>query len=692
MALRRAIAIDDLGLGSLEIPDTDTALFGNIAPASGALTLGGSAGSQNVNIVAGHDLNMTGASDFTMAGTGALQISSVGTHQILGGTLDVNVSSDFSGNMQFSGGADLLGGVGSALSGFDSIEGILSGNLVDKSAAETITGQWTFQPAAGTNPKLIVKAAGGEPPDTLLFQVQTSAGSNLFSVDTEGDIVVAGGETVAGTTTYTGDVTLGDGGNTIQIGSNAGPPTGDNVYINTTGTANGQFSITTANFNVDTSGNQSMAGNLTLNDGGTITSTNNGDITIDANGTGVVNVTDNLNAQNGLDVTNAPLTANSGLTLTGTGITMTGLDVGTAVNRAGTGYFTTIDATNIIGTLAASGTNFNTWDINQDAVAGTDEDAGLIIEGGDGTNLQVWRAKSDTTAKTLAIQWKQDPTDPEDLNEVFTTTAVTFASTGQVTFPGNVDAQSGLDVSGAALTVDANGIDCAGSIDLNGILSFDGVGTIDTSGNNNLSISTGTANLLVTAGTVDLQTNVTTLDVPDQTGFSIGGTALTTTLWTATGVDAILGGPASNADAYHTHSSLAAKNVLTLDGLTTTGLTQYYATYVSANNTVSHTNANGGGGATFLTASFAGVYVGGSGEIVSNGKCLAQFDAGLSPAPVAGDPVILSWVTNGRFRNRPPAAGSGHYMTIVGNVLDASTYAGTAQCTIIIHPNQPVLR
>jgi len=59
-------------------------------------------------------------------------------------TLDVDIASDFSGTMTLSGGANLTGTGGSVLSGFDSIEGITSANLVDKSATETISGAWTF--------------------------------------------------------------------------------------------------------------------------------------------------------------------------------------------------------------------------------------------------------------------------------------------------------------------------------------------------------------------------------------------------------------------------------------------------------------------------------------------------------------------------------------------------------------------
>jgi len=692
MADLRAQALDTTGFGYVEVADSDKLLIGNIAPSSGNLTIGGASATDSVVIDVNNDLSISGDGVLNLTGTGNLNITGTGTHVISGGALDVDVTSDFSADMTLSSGANLSGSTGSALSGFDSIEGISSGDLLDKTAAETITGQYTFQAGAATNPKLVVQAAGGEAADTILFQVQTSAGGNLFSVDTEGDVVVAGGETVAGSTIYTGDITLGDGGNTIQLGSAASPANGDRVYINTTGTTDGSFSITSANLNIDTSGNIDTDGNITLNDGGSINSTNNGDITIDADGSGVVNVADNLNAQNGLDVTNSALTADSGLTLTTTGITMTGLDIGTSANRAGTGYFDTIDATTITGAIVADGTNSNIWVVNEDAVSGTSEDSALVQEAGDGSNLHVWQTINDSSAVQNILRYKQDPTDPKDIAEAGYTDVVVYdGPTAGVSFSGNVDAQSGLDVTGAALTIDSNGIDCGGNIDLNGTLSFDAAGTIDTSGNNNLTVDAGSASVLVTAGTVDLQTNVTALDVPSNTGFSIGGTALTTTSFTATAADVIFGDGTGDADPYHTHGSAASADQIVLDSLTTAAMSQYQAGYTSSDNTVSPTDCSSTSG-TYLTATFTGVYDGVSGEMVNAGKVEVQFDTGLTPAPVAGDPAILSWVNTGQFRNRAPASGSGHFLTWAGVVLDASNYSTNQRCVVILQPNRPVKR
>jgi hypothetical protein len=441
MANVRALTRDLVGYGTQEIANGDVLQVGNITPSAGNLTIGGFTGS-NVIITGGQTLGISGAT----------------------------------GGINLTGGADLSAAAGSILSGFDSIEGITSGNLVDKSAAETITGQWTFQSGDAVNPKLIVKANGGEAANSLLFQVQTSAGANLFSVDAEGDVVVAGGETVAGTTIYTGDVTLGDGGNTIKVGGTPLAPlaVGDIVIISTMGGAGGTdsaFSITSPNFNIDTSGNVDQAGDLTLTGGGSIVSTSNGNITITPDGTGVVDI--------------------------GADVLLTGFDIGTLANPMGDLY-----ATNIYGPLAGDGTNSVVWVANLDAALATDEDTMIVTAGGDGTAVQAWRWFNDTTAKDFLLQYKQNPTSLISTAEAYTITALTAHSTGVVDFGYNVNAQAGLDVTGAALTVDASGIDCAGAIDLNGALGFDGVtaSSINTSGNNPLSITVGTNTLDVTAG------------------------------------------------------------------------------------------------------------------------------------------------------------------------------------------------
>jgi hypothetical protein len=655
MALLRVLARDAVGYGTQEVADSDTLLAGIIAPGAGNLTIGGTGVGGNVVVTSGQTLTVDGAA----------------------------------GSINLTGGADLLAAAGSTLSGFDSIEGITSSNLVDKSASETITGQWIYQAAGTTNPKLIVKAAAvGQSANDILFQVQTSAGANLFSVDLEGDIVVAGGETVSGTTNFTGNITLGDGGNTVQLGSAAAPAVGDNVYINTTGTADGNFSVTTTNFNIDTAGIIDTNGNVVVVNADAAVGTNEYAANVWLDGDGVANIeawrvlddggTQAFDLAYKQNPTNPKNLAEAGwtsiLTATPLGVTING----------------TLSATTISGAIATNGTTANVWAVNTDAAGATAENSMIVSAGGDGANVQAWRWFNSTTPKTFTMQYKQDPTSLVNPAEAYTLNALVAYSTGVVDFPYNVNAQAGLDVTGAALTVDANGIDSAGNIDLNNTLSFDGAGTIDTSAtNNDLTINVGTGHVHATAALVDLRTSVTLLDIPAGsvsalTGLSIGGTKITTANFTAPNMDTLLNG--SNADALHTHSAVDADQVR-VAGMTTAGMTTYYAGYISANDTILPTDCSSATG-TFATSSFAGVYDGTAGTMITNGKVEVQFIAGIV-GMVAGDPAILSWTSAGRFTNSATGSPGGTFITRVGTVLNTSTYGVNQRCTIVIHAQAP---
>jgi hypothetical protein len=123
----------------------------------------------------------------------------------------------------------------------------------------------------------------------------------------------------------------------------------------------------------------------------------------------------------------------------------------------------------------------------------------------------------------------------------------------------------------------------------------------------------------------------------------------------------------------------------------TSAMTSLEVGYVSANNIWSPTNASSASG-TFFTAIFGGVFLGTPNQIIVGGTVPVRFDGGLAPAPVAGDPVFLSWLFSGQLRNRPPALNSGHWLTRVGIVLDASLYAAVSRCTIILQPDTPLKR
>ena len=119
----------------------------------------------------------------------------------------------------------------------------------------------------------------------------------------------------------------------------------------------------------------------------------------------------------------------------------------------------------------------------------------------------------------------------------------------------------------------------------------------------------------------------------------------------------------------------------------TAAMAKGQASYVSADDTFTPTDASTGTG-TFQTATFAGVYAGVDGQIITNGIVEVLFDGGLGV--VAGDPALLSWVNAGQFRNGPPGAGSGHFNALVGEVVNASLYGATGRAVITIHRAPPV--
>jgi hypothetical protein len=234
-------------------------------------------------------------------------------------------------------------------------------------------------------------------------------------------------------------------------------------------------------------------------------------------------------------------------------------------------------------------------------------------------------------------------------------------------------------------SVDMEG-DCiaAGNVDIVGtVLSFNGAATIDTSAAGNLGINVGANSVILTAALADLRTGVTALDVPTGIGFMIGGSALTTAAFTALNVDALLKN-LSNVDTLHSHG------VVRKFGLTTGGIAQYLAGYVSADNTVLATDASVASG-TEPKATCFGVYDGVASSMVLSGAVVVQFEAGLvAPAPTAGQPVFLSWTTAGKFVNDASTAPSDSYVTYCGIMVDASTYGVAQRCTISLMPQRPV--
>jgi hypothetical protein len=174
------------------------------------------------------------------------------------------------------------------------------------------------------------------------------------------------------------------------------------------------------------------------------------------------------------------------------------------------------------------------------------------------------------------------------------------------------------------------------------------------------------------------------------TGLSIGGTKITTPAFTAPNMDTLLNG--SNADALHTHAAVDAAQIV-VSGLTTTGTTVGYATYISTDNTAVHSICKPVG-SSFKSATFAGVVSvvhATNGSIVTGGKVIVKFETGLTLA--AGEPALLSMLaagTSGKFTNASTGAAAGAYITRVGTILDTSTYGVDDNCTVLLQPQSPV--
>ena len=57
----------------------------------------------------------------------------------------------------------------------------------------------------------------------------------------------------------------------------------------------------------------------------------------------------------------------------------TGYDFGDPTHRIGTIYCSTLNADNIVGPIDVTGTNYNSWAVNQDAVPTTPENVGVTF-------------------------------------------------------------------------------------------------------------------------------------------------------------------------------------------------------------------------------------------------------------------------------------------------------------------------
>jgi hypothetical protein len=183
-----------------------------------------------------------------------------------------------------------------------------------------------------------------------------------------------------------------------------------------------------------------------------------------------------------------------------------------------------------------------------------------------------------------------------------------------------------------------------------------------------------------------------TLDVPSATSFKIGGSALTTSNWTATAVDIVLGDGTGNADAYHTHGSLAM-DVLVEAEAATGGVSAGEAIAMSnQSGTPVGAKADADGGGTLVNCvglAEAAASGGASFNIIISGEATVP-DAEWDSAPVAADvgkKVFMS-LTPGNLTLTSPSA-TGQTVQKVGIVSFADASADTTR--VLVQPADSVL-
>lgn len=329
------------------------------------------------------------------------------------------------------------------------------------------------------------------------FEVLNDTGASLFYV--QGDGIVGPTTAFTGNWVFTGNnaglsgdtnlITLATGPSTVTLNSTTRILNDKNLYIGDTEKfkllydTSGSKSIlesnavgyglyvqnldTTSNLILKTGSTNDTATSLQYVDGG-----NTVRFQVNANGTGFI--TGNFDAQNGVDVTGAALT-------------------------------TAVGSTNTAGEVLISGGNFRINN-NLDLRIGT-TNIGRIF--GDGTNTTI---RGDTgnlitevlgTSAIIEERLANSATSLFQVNGGAGNTRFSIVgSTGQATFSGNVDANSGIDVTGAALTTAVGITNTAGEVLISG-------GNFQLNDNINLTIGTGDDLTLVHDGTNTNITNAT---------------------------------------------------------------------------------------------------------------------------------------------------------------------------------------
>ena len=296
-----------------------------------------------------------------------------------------------------------------------------------------------------------------------------------------------------------------------------------------------------------------------------------------------------------------------------------------------------------------------------------------------------------------------------------TTGALTLSTTTSGDLTLSTTTAGDILLSGAA-EID---LTAAGLIDVNAgaNLDIDVTGTFDMLASSTFSIDgTGASNVTATSGNLTLATltsgdiNLSAVGVTNidgGTGVTIDcpatyDIAITAASDNASDIIFTAHGSATNFNdtsnaalsGFTATTVIGALNELKSggDSLTYTagagGITQYYATYLSADSTILHADAD-----AIATSRFAGIAqttesAAASVDVKASGNSNAIFDASLTLA--AGEPVFIS-TTVGTMTNVAPS-GSGDVVLRIGYISDTLTYNGTDDFTaeIQLQPGDPV--
>ncbi len=480
------------------------------------------------NVDAQSGLDVTG-SDLTV-GTNFTVDEGTGNTDI-DGTLTVDGDATFDGNVDATNGLDVTGEdltVGGTkftvaqATGNTDIDGTLAvdGNttLGDDNTADAVTVNGGLS-QTGTQQ---VRFAGNVDATNGLdvTGADLRVGGTKFTVDeATGNTAIDGTLTVDGATTLSGNVDAQGG---LDV-------TGSDLTVGGT-----KFTVAQATGNTDIDGTLTVDGNATFNDN--VNATNGldvtGTLTVDTlTVDGATTLSGNVDAQSGLDVTGSDLTV-GGTKFTVDDVTgNTDIDGTLTVDGNTTlGDDNTADAVTVNGGLSQTGTQQVRFSGNVDAQSGLDVTGSDLTVGGTKFTVDDVTGNTDIDG-TLTVDGNTTLGDDNTADAVTVNGGLSQTGTQQVRFSGNVDAQSGLDVTGSDLTVGGTKFtvdDVTGNTDIDGTLTVDGNTTLGDDNtadavtvNGGLS-QTGTQQVRF-AGNVDAQSGL------DVTGsdLTVGGTEFT---------------------------------------------------------------------------------------------------------------------------------------------------------------------